>query len=72
MSKVFSLRLPDSLLEELDRLCEATGRRRNSLVQTAIESYLKNFGEYEIAQKQKYDQDYQKVVKTLKKTLGRN
>ena len=71
MSKVFSIRLPEKLAEELDRLCQATGRRRNALIQTALESYVRHFADYEIARKEKYEKDFEKLVKAVKKTLAR-
>lgn len=69
MSKVFSIRLPEKLAEELDRLCQMTGRRRNALIQTALQSYVRHFADYEIKQKEKHEKDFEKLVKTLKKTL---
>ena len=72
MSKVISVRLPDTLLEQIDQLCLAVGRRRNALVQTALESYVRHFGDYEVARKEKQEKDYAKLVKAVKKILGGN
>lgn len=41
-STVVSARLPDDMIEELDKVVKKTGRTRNELIQMCIDYALKN------------------------------
>ena len=38
----FSVRVPKEMLDELEKICNQTGRSRNELINIAIEYFLKN------------------------------
>lgn len=41
-TSVVSARLPDDMIEELDKIAKKTGRTRNELIQMCIDFALKN------------------------------
>lgn len=41
-TSVVSARLPDNMIEELDKVAKQTGRTRNELIQMCIDYALKN------------------------------
>ncbi len=49
MSVALSVRLPDSLVAELDEVAAATARSRSFLVQKAIEAYLAEHADLQVA-----------------------
>ncbi len=49
MSTALSVRLPDKLAKELDSIAVATERSKSFLVQKALESYLKDQADLQIA-----------------------
>ena len=49
MSVALSVRLPDTLMAQLDEVAEATERSRSFLVQKAIEAYLAERADLQVA-----------------------
>ena len=49
MSKTLSVRLPDHLAEELNHVAEATERPKSYLVQKALEAYLREQADLQVA-----------------------
>ncbi|NLE68446.1 MAG: ribbon-helix-helix protein, CopG family [Lentisphaerae bacterium] len=49
MSTAVSIRLPDSLAKELDHIAKETERPRSFHVQKALEGYIEDFADVQIA-----------------------
>ncbi len=49
MSKSVSIRLPDELVEQLENVARDTERSRSFIVQRAIESYLEDYADLQVA-----------------------
>ena len=49
MSAAISIRLPEELMRELKVVADATERSRTSIIRKAIESYLQEYVDYQIA-----------------------
>ncbi len=49
MSKAVSVRIPDKLIEELDSVVKTTERSRSFLIQKALEAYLVEQADLQIA-----------------------
>ncbi len=49
MSVAVSLRLPDELAEQLDGVARETDRPRSYIIQKALESYLEDYADLQIA-----------------------
>ena len=49
MSTAVSIRLPDHLAKELDQIAEETERPRSFHVQKALETYVEDFADLQIA-----------------------
>ncbi len=49
MSTAVSIRLPDNLAKELDQIAEETERPRSFHVQKALETYVEDFADLQIA-----------------------
>ncbi|MFH0799293.1 MAG: ribbon-helix-helix protein, CopG family [Pseudomonadota bacterium] len=49
MSTAVSIRLPESLAKELDHIAEETERPRSFHVQKALETYIEDFADVQIA-----------------------
>lgn len=49
MSTAISVRLPDNVAEELGRVAKETERSRSFVVQKAVETYLDDFADLQIA-----------------------
>jgi RHH-type rel operon transcriptional repressor/antitoxin RelB len=49
MSTPISVRLPDPVAEKLDRVAQETDRSRSFIVQKALEHYLEDFADLQIA-----------------------
>ena len=71
MSKAISLRLPDSLAARLDEIARETDRSRSFLVKKAIESYVADFADLQVALDRLRDKG-DPVVSSgeMRKTLG--
>jgi len=71
MSHTLSLRVPDELFNPLDKLCKNIDRPRTFIIKKAIENYISEYSDYEIALERLNDKD-DKIVSSyeLKKDLG--
>ena len=71
MVKPVSIRLPAGVLVALDRVASTVDRPRSYLVRKAVEAYLDEYAEYQVALDRLRDKD-DKVIpgKELKKRLG--
>jgi RHH-type rel operon transcriptional repressor/antitoxin RelB len=71
MSTLISLRLPDNLLKPLDKLSENAERPRTYLIKKAIENYLEEYDDYQIALNRLHDKNDDIISPAeLRKKLG--
>ncbi|MEF3168148.1 MAG: ribbon-helix-helix protein, CopG family [Deltaproteobacteria bacterium] len=71
MSTTVSIRLPDNLVKELDQIAEETERPRSYHVQKALETYIKDFADLQIALDRLRDQSDTVVSsQDIRKSLG--
>ena len=71
MSIAISVRLPDGLIKMLDAVAEETERPRTFLIQKALESYLEEYADLQIALDRLRDkEDVPLTGKELRKSLG--
>ena len=71
MVKARSVRLSDKLLAALDRVAEAVDRPRSYLIRKAIEAYVDEYAEYQIALDRLRDKDDHIITgQELRKRLG--
>ncbi len=71
MSSNISMRVPESLLSELDELSSLLGRSRSSLINEAIESYLTEYNDYLLALHRLLDKDDDIISSSnLRESLG--
>jgi len=57
MSHAISVRLPDDLTKTLEALAEAIDRPKTYLIKKAIETYLEEYADYQIALDRLRDKD---------------
>ena len=57
MSSTVSLRLPDDLVRSLDKLSRSIERPRTYLIKKALETYLVEYADYQIALDRLRDKD---------------
>ena len=71
MVKPVSIRLPEGVLVALDRVASTVDRPRSYLVRKAVEAYLHEYAEYQVALDRLRDKD-DKIIpgKELKRRLG--
>ena len=71
MSTSVSLRLPDELARKLNDIAKETERSKSFIIQKAIESYLDDFADLQVALDRLQDKT-DKVISSaeMKKTLG--
>jgi len=71
MSKAVSIRLPDELVEQLESVARDTERSRSFIVQRAIEFYLEDYADLQVALDRLRDKS-DRIVSgdELRKTLG--
>ena len=71
MIKPLSVRLPDQVMDALDRVASEVDRPRSYVVRKAVESYLDEYAEYQVALDRLRDKD-DKIIsgKELRKRLG--
>ncbi len=55
MTTLISFRLPENILKPLDKLSESTERPRTYLIKKALENYLEEYQDYEIAMNRLHD-----------------
>lgn len=71
MSTALSIRLPEPLAKELNQIAEETERSRSFHVQKAIENYIEDFADIQIAIDRLRDtQDPVVSSRDLRKSLG--
>jgi len=71
MSKSVSIRLPDELVEQLENVARDTERSRSFIVQRAIESYLEDYADLQVALDRLRDKSDRTVSgDELRKSLG--
>lgn len=71
MSTAISVRLPDELAEQLDGIADETDRPRSYIIQKALESYLEDFADLQVALDRLRDRSDRIVSgKELRKKLG--
>ena len=71
MSKAISVRLPDSLAKRLGRAAKETDRSRSYVVQKAVEAYLDDIADFQVALDRLRDTSDPVVSKEeMRKSLG--
>ena len=71
MSAALSIRLPEPLAKELDQIAEETERSRSFHIQKALENYIEDFADVQIAIDRLRDpRDPVVSGKDLRKSLG--
>ena len=71
MSRAISVRLPDGVAKKLNRVAEETERSRSFVVQKAIEAYLDDFADLQVALDRLRDTSDPVVSgKEMRKSLG--
>lgn len=71
MSSVISLRLPEKILKSLDRVAKVIDRPRTYLIKKALENYLAEYADYQIALDRLRDKDDEIISSIdLRKQLG--
>jgi RHH-type rel operon transcriptional repressor/antitoxin RelB len=71
MSTAISVRLPKGLAEQLDHIAEETERPRSYIIQKALESYMEDYSDLQIALDRLHDTTDPVVSgKELRKSLG--
>ncbi len=71
MEKTLSVRLPGELMTVLDRVADEVERPRSYLIRKAIEAYVDEYAEYQIALDRLRDKDDKSVTgKELRQRLG--
>ena len=71
MSTLISLRLPENILKPLDKLSENSERPRAYLIKKALENYLEEYQDYQIAMDRLHDKNDEIISPAeLRKKLG--
>jgi RHH-type rel operon transcriptional repressor/antitoxin RelB len=71
MSTAISVRLPKVLADQLDGIAKETERPRSFIIQKALESYIEDFADLQIALDRLHDKSDAIISgKELKKSLG--
>ena len=71
MSTAISVRLPKDLADRLDVIAKETERPRSFIIQKALESYIEDFADLQIALDRLHDKgDTMISGKELRKSLG--
>lgn len=71
MSVAISVRLPKMLAEQLDRIARETERPRSFIIQKALESYMEDYADLQVALDRLLDKTDPVVTgKELRKSLG--
>lgn len=71
MSTAISIRLPQNLLEQLDGIARETERPRSYVIQKALESYIEDYADLQIALDRLHDKaDPIVSSKELRASLG--
>ena len=71
MSTAISVRLPKSLADQLDSIAKETERPRSFIIQKALESYIEDFADLQIALDRLHDKSDAIISgKEMKESLG--
>jgi RHH-type rel operon transcriptional repressor/antitoxin RelB len=71
MSTAISIRLPDDLARQLDGIAQETERPRSYIIQKALESYLEDYADLQVALDRLHDRTDPVISgKELRKKLG--
>jgi RHH-type rel operon transcriptional repressor/antitoxin RelB len=71
MTTLISLRLPDNLLKPLDKLSVNSERPRTYLIRKAVENYLEEYQDYQLAIDRLHDKNDDIISSAeLRKKLG--
>ncbi len=71
MSTAISVRLPKYLADQLDGIAKETERPRSFIIQKALESYIEDFADLQIALDRLHDKNDAIISgKELRKSLG--
>jgi len=71
MVKPLSVRLPDEIMQALDRVASEVDRPRSYLIRKAVETYLDEYAEYQVALDRLRDKNDKAISsKELHKRLG--
>ncbi len=71
MSTAISVRLPKSLADQLDGIAKETERPRSFIIQKALESYIEDFADLQIALDRLHDKSDAIISgKELRESLG--
>jgi RHH-type rel operon transcriptional repressor/antitoxin RelB len=71
MTTAISVRLPKELAEQLDGIAKETERPRSFIIQKALESYIEDFADLQIALDRLHDKsDLLVSGKEMRKSLG--
>jgi RHH-type rel operon transcriptional repressor/antitoxin RelB len=71
MNTAISVRLPKGMAEQLDHIAEETERPRSYIIQKALESYIEDYSDLQIALDRLLDRTDPVVSgKDLRKSLG--
>jgi RHH-type rel operon transcriptional repressor/antitoxin RelB len=71
MSTAISVRLPKDLAEQLDTVAKETERPRSYIIQKALESYMEDYADLQVALDRLHDKTDPVVSgKELRKSLG--
>jgi RHH-type rel operon transcriptional repressor/antitoxin RelB len=71
MSTAISVRLPKNLASQLDSIAKETERPRSFIIQKALESYIEDFADLQIALDRLYDKGDEIIsAKDMRESLG--
>ena len=71
MSTAISIRLPKDLADQIDSIAEETERPRSYIIQKAIESYIEDYADLQVALDRLHDKTDPVISgKELRKSLG--
>jgi RHH-type rel operon transcriptional repressor/antitoxin RelB len=70
MNTAISVRLPKELAEQLDAIAKETERPRSYIIQKALESYIEDFADLQVALDRLHDRTEPVSGKELRKSLG--
>jgi RHH-type rel operon transcriptional repressor/antitoxin RelB len=71
MNTAISVRLPKNLASQLDSIAKETERPRSFIIQKALESYIEDFADLQIALDRLHDKgDVVISAKEMRKSLG--
>ena len=71
MSTSVSIRIPDKIAKQIDEISKETERSKSFIIQKAIESYINDFSDLQIALDRLHDPKDEVIsTKELRKSLG--